>query len=165
LVLYYFSIAFNGVTWYEKHFNAYQQNETIQKAYRARVKELLYNETMKPSFLDFLRIAQPPMKYEEELKELYEKTTTYKDFFNSIPKEERCRLTREWLPTFMEHYLKGVFNNKNWVIDVKKMDGKQNNQSYGGTRKRGGAKRAIKQKYYCPLGKINLTTEKNDMGV
>ena len=68
LVLYYFSIAFNGVTWYEKHFNAYQQDETIQKAYRTRVKEFLNNETMKPPFIDFLRIAQPPMKYVDELQ-------------------------------------------------------------------------------------------------
>jgi hypothetical protein len=163
LVLYYFSIAFNHVTWYEKHFNAYQKNLIIHRAYRARVKELLEKKVMKPSFNDFLRISQPPMKYLDELKILYEKSETYGDFFNSIPKNDRCRLTREWIPTFMEYYLDSVFSNKDWVIDVRKMDEK--NMQYNETRKQGGNRIIKRNKYYCPAGKIRLSFEQKDVGI
>jgi hypothetical protein len=163
LVLYYFSIAFNCVTWYEKHFNAYQQDSMIHGAYRARVKELLKDEKMKPSFNDFLRIAQPPMKYLDELKILYERTGTYGEFFNSIPNEDRCRLVRDWISTFMEHYLNGVFKNTDWVIDVRKMD--KGHDTCDGTRKRGGGTRVKKRRYYLPMGRIRLAYNYKDMGV
>lgn len=163
LVLYYFSIAFNCVTWYEKHFNAYQQDISVHKAYRSCVKELLKEEKMKPLFDDFLRIAQPPMKNLDELKEIYDRTATYGDFFNSIPKENRCRLVREWISTFMEYYLKDVFKNTGWVIDVRKIDEKHE-QCGGGTRKKGGNRATKKNKYYCPIGRIRLSIEHRDTG-
>ncbi len=165
LVLYYFSIAFNCVTWYEKHFNAYQKDLIQHNKYRVLVKDLLKKEKMKPSFNEFLLIAQPPMKYLEELKSLYEKSNTYGEFFSSIPKDDRCRLVRDWLPTFMEHYLKDVFKNTDWVIDVKKMDKKieycSNNNN---TRKKGGNRSIKKNKYYCPLGRVRLSFKDIDMG-
>lgn len=160
--LYYFSIAFNCMTWYEKHFKAYQQDLKQHKEYRARVKELLKDENIKPPFNYFLRIAKPPMRDLEELKLFYDTIKTYGEFFNSIPKEDRCRLVREWLPSFMEHYLKDVFKNTDWVIDVRKMDEKQE-QCGGGTRKKS-CKINTRKKYYCPLGRIKLSFEYKDMG-
>lgn len=159
IALYYFSIAFNGVTWYEKHFNAYQEDLTLHTAYRTRVRELLKDETIKPPFNDFLLIAQPPRLYLDELEALYEKAKTYGDFFKSIPKDDRCRLVREWISRFMEHYLKGVFKNTDWAIDVRKM----NDNQYGGaaTRKKG----VTRSRYYCPEGRIRLSFEPKDMGV
>lgn len=169
LVLYYFSIAFNCVTWYEKHFNAYQRDLSTHRAYRARVKELLNDPLLKPSFDDFLRIAQPSMKHFSELEALYNDTTTYGEFFNSIPKDERCRLVREWISAFMEYYLRGVFKNTDWVIDVRKMNEKRDhcNNNGGVTRKNGGASRTIshrKRKYYCPKGHLRLSFRDIDMG-
>jgi hypothetical protein len=161
VVLYYFSIAFNSITWYEKHFNAYQQDLTVHKAYRKRVNELLYDEKVKPTFNDFLRIAQPPMKYIDELKVFYENSETYGVFFNSIPKADRCRLMREWIPTFMEYYLKGVFKNTDWVINIKKM-GNTMRQS-GGRSKNRTLKR--NSQYYCPIGHVKLSFDKTDIGV
>ena len=160
VVLYYFSIAFNGVTWYEKHFKAYQKDLGMHAAYRAQVKKLLNDDKMKPTFNEFLRIAQPPMRYLDELQTLYETAPTYGQFFSSMPKGDRCRLVREWLPTFMEHYLNGVFKNTDWVIDVRKMD--INNNQYGGTRKKG---HNNKKNYYCPKGRIRLAIEHKDTGV
>lgn len=161
LVLYYFSIAFNGVTWYEKHFNAYQEDISIHRGYRVRVKELLNEEQTKPSFNEFLRIAQPPMKHLDELKQLYEAASTYGEFFNSIPKDDRCRLVREWLPTFMEHYLKGVFKNSDWIIDVRKMDEK-NKSGMNGDRRI--TAKQNKMRYYIPEGRIRLSVEQKDIG-
>lgn len=152
--LYYFSLAFNGITWYEKHFNAYQEDKEIHKEYRKRVKELLKSSDIKPNFDEFLQIATPPKDILNELKILYEKSETYGEFFESIRKEDRCRLVRSWIVQFMEHYLKGVFNNKNWVIDVTKMDDKKENVYYGGTRKKG----RMKKVYYCPKGRINRSS-------
>ncbi len=164
VALYYFSIAFNGITWYEKHFNAYQQDLIVYKAYRERISEILHDTKIKPTFNDFLRIAQPPMKYINELNKLYEEASTYGGFFNSIPKQDRCRLVREWIPTFMEYYLKGLFKNTDWVIDVRKMD----NNSDGNYTKLDNTKknntRKNKVRYYCPIGRVRLTFEKNDMG-
>lgn len=160
VVLYYFSIAFNGVTWYEKHFKAYQQDTKLHKEFRERVDNLLKEPKNKPSFNDFLRIAQPQMNYLNELQDLYEKSITYSEFFNSIPKDDRCRLVREWIPTFMEYYLKGVFKNTDWVIDVRKMDEKDN-----AIRKMGGNRITKKRKYYCPEGRIRLSFEEIDMGI
>jgi hypothetical protein len=62
----------------------------------------------------------------------------------------------------MEHYLKDVFKNKDWVIDVRIMDKKFNKNKYGGTRKK---TNSIKKSYYCPEGKIRLSFEQRDMGV
>jgi hypothetical protein len=162
LILYYFSIAFNCVTWYEKHFNAYQQDLLQHRKYRIRIKELLKKKEMKPSFNEFLLIAQPPMKYIEELKSLYEKNSTYGEFFTSMSKDDRCRLVREWLPTFMEYYLKDVFKNTDWVIDVRKMDEKQ--EQCGGTRKRSRCRSSRNNKYYCPLGRVKLSFKDIDIG-
>jgi len=163
LVLYYFSIAFNCGTWYEKNFNAYQHDIVMHKAYRERVKELLMDKTIKPSFNDFLRIAQPQMKYLEEIKKLYEESETYEEFFNSMPKDDRCRLVRDWITTFMEYYLKGVFKNSDWVIDVEKMD---NTPELCKVRKNGGRRITIKKKkYYYPKEKIRLSLQYHDMGI
>jgi hypothetical protein len=161
IALYYFSIAFNGITWYEKNFNAYQKDITVHKLYRKRIKDLLENSEMKPSFNEFLRIAQPQTKYLNELQLLYDKSITYGNFFNSMQKDDRCRLVRGWLPTFMGYYLDDVFKNSDWIIDVHKMDNTQNMNQYGGTRKKG---QKIKS-YYCPIGCIRLLFEQKDIGV
>lgn len=45
--LYYFSIVFNGQTWYEKYFNAKQNNHDRHGQYRKRVAEFLYDHEYK----------------------------------------------------------------------------------------------------------------------
>lgn len=154
----FFSIAFNHITWYEKHFNAYQKDIKKHRAYRKHVNDLLDKKEMKPDFYEFLRIAQPQVKYLDELQTFYEKTLTYGDFFKSIPNDDRCRLVRDWISTFMTYYLQGVFTNIDWVINVRTMNNVKNG---GGTRKRG---RVNTTKYYCPVGKINLSFEQKDIG-
>jgi hypothetical protein len=150
--LYYFSIAFNGETWYEKHFNARQKNESKHTAYKTKIASLLYSEEMKKSteFIEFLRIAQPPVEIIEELETYYNKSATFSDFFKSIPHIDRCRLVRDWISTFMEHHLRDVFSNKDWVIDIPLLlkGGKRNTK-----------------KYYCPKGRIRHTNTYKNFGV
>jgi hypothetical protein len=115
--LYNLSIAYNGLTWYEKYFGGRQQNLETHAKYRERVKILLHDKATKPeNFNDFIKISRVPPNLWTELFEFYKTTETYSHFFNLIPKPERCRLLRPWIDTFMAHYLKNVFHNSNWIM-------------------------------------------------
>ena len=151
--LYYFSIAFNGETWYEKYFNARQKDRNKHDKYRAKIDNLLYSEELKTntSFLRFFEIAQPPVELIDELEHYYNKSGTFKDFFQSIPKSERCKLTRDWISTFMSYHLKDVFENTNWIIDIPIV-------MNGGSRRK-------TRKYYCPSGRITHNKTYRDYGI
>lgn len=155
--LYYFSMAFNGVTWYEKHFNAKLKNNKKHKIYRETLDKFLNTKEMKPSFEEFRVIASVPVDQIEELQAYYENANTYGDFFNSIPKKDRCRLVQSWIGQFMTRYMGDAFQNYNWMIELPL-------RSSGG----GGSRKS--KKYYCPIGKINrtfkvraITTHKDDV--
>ena len=150
--LYYFSIAFNGKTWYEKYFNARQSDTNKHDKYRATIKNLLYSEELKTktSFMQFLEIAQPPVEIITELEQYYNNSVTFGDFFQMIPKQERCRLVREWIHIFMSHYLKNVFENTNWIIELPIV-------MNGGRRHT--------RKYYCPRGRIAHKMTYKDFGI
>ena len=149
--LYYFSIAFNGETWYEKHFHARQKDMNKHNQYRAKIKEMLYSKELKTNttFLRFLEIAQPPMEVIDELEPYYN-ADTFGNFFQSIPKHDRCRLVRDWISIFMSYHLKGVFSNMDWVIDIP-------------LTKKGGRRNTIK--YYCPKGRIMHNKTCKDFGI
>lgn len=142
LNLAYFSIAYHGGTWYEKNFHAEQENPQQQKAYRDR---LLFLESKKPDFITFLQLAQPPADQIPYLEEKYAKTTTYRTFFQSIPKEDRCRILRPWLDTFMRHYLGDVFHNTGWVIDVQKLPSAQRGGNRGNRAKKNRNRKTLKK--------------------
>jgi len=114
--LYFFSILFNGKTWYEKHFNARLKQDRAHKAYRSKVEQMLTMQ--KPSFDIFLQIINPPLKNIPELKKYYETHNTYGDFFHAIPIQDRCELVRDWITTFMQYYIGDVFSNNNWLIPI-----------------------------------------------
>jgi hypothetical protein len=98
--------------------------------YRERVKILLHDKATKPeNFNDFIKIAHVPSNLWSELFEFYKTTGTYSQFFNSIPKSERCRLLRPWIDTFMAHYLKNVFYNSNWIMPALVIGGKKTRQT------------------------------------
>ena len=150
--LYYFSIAFNGKTWYEKYFNATQKDKNKHDKYRATIKNLLYSEEVKTktSFMQFLEIAQPPVEITNELEQYYNKSVTFGDFFQMMPKQERCRLVREWIHIFMSHYLKDVFESTNWTIELP-------------IAMNGGRRHT--RKYYCPRGRIAHKMTYKDFGI
>jgi len=119
--LYYFSIAFNEKTWYEKHFHARQRDVHRHEAYRKHVNRLLHSEELKTNtpFLAFISIAKVvPTYIYDELEGYYIQAATFGDFFRLMPASERCRLVRDWIETFMSYHLGGVFSNTGWVIDV-----------------------------------------------
>jgi hypothetical protein len=146
--LYYFSIAFNGETWYEKHFNARQKDKIKHDKYKAKINELLYSTQLKnnTSFIQFLQIAKPPIEIIDELEKYYIASNTFGLFFQSIPKQHRCRLVGSWIEQFMKFILKDVFYNENWIIHFPiEMSGGNNKIRNKNNKTR---------KYYCPKGII-----------
>jgi hypothetical protein len=174
--LYYFSIAFNSMTWYEKYFNAYYKTPDKHRVYRKGVEDFLTKKPM--PFIDFLYIAKPSDKIQDKIKSLYESASTYQVFFDSIKDDEQCSYTRDWIATFMEDQLKDIFFNKGWIIDVKQMDIPVNIPARRPSRvkknitQKAGKIRKIKtikncsnnESYYCPKGNINLSRILYDIG-
>ena len=148
--LFYFSLAFNGITWYEKHFNAKLEYDRYQK-YREGVRIILYNKESKMDFEQFLAISTP-QQHEQilELKQYYEKADTYHQFFSSIPQKRRCPLVRNWIHTFMAHVLKDIFQHTDWFIDINTMDASPITGGKRNTRKK--SKKC--DTYYCPNTRI-----------
>ena len=150
--LYFFSIMFNGKTWYEKNFNARLKQDKAHKAYREKVEHVL---TMKlPEFENFLQIINPPLQIIPKLKTYYESNTTYGNFFRAIPVSERCELVRDWITPFMHYYIGDVFTNTNWIIPI---------QSFAGGRKR--TKKNNSQRNTSNKSKYRILRYNNDIGV
>lgn len=150
--LYYFSIAFNGKTWYEQKFNARQKDANKHMAYKEKIDILLHSEDLKTktTFLEFLQTAQPSAEIVSELENYYSTSITFGDFFTSMPKIDRCRLVRGWISTFMSYHLKDVFENMGWIIElpIATKGGKRNTR-----------------KYYCPRGRIIHNKTYKDFGI
>ena len=102
----------------------------------------------KMDFVYFCSIARPPQDIALELEPYFDKSDTIGRFFQNIPKEERCRLVRDWINTFMSQYLQDVIENVNWVIRLP--------MTTGGRKTR---------KYYRPNGKIHFRKPIYDIGV
>lgn len=156
--LYYFSIAFNGQTWYEKYFNAIQKDTHKHRLYKERIHNMLYTKEFKSklSFIDFSIMSQinnPEIM--NEIENYYNNSDTLGDFFTSIPKKDRCRLVRDWITIFMSHHLKDVFSNTDWIIKIPC------------SHTEGGGKRKSRKKYYLPNSKItfNKTYKEKDFGI
>ena len=146
--LYYFSILFNGQTWYEKYFNAKQKDEVRQEQYRKRVAEFLFSPEFKTN-MNFDRFVSLFDKREEDMTELYQyynNTNNFNDFFQSIPKKDRCRLVGPWIEQFMKFILKDVFYNENWIIHFPVKTSGGNNKIRNKNNKT--------KKFYCPKGII-----------
>lgn len=155
--LYFLSIAYNGKTWYEKYFHAVQEDSVKQNAYRSRVDKMLHDPSEKTDYIKFLTITKAPMNIRAELETFFKTSATYSDFFHSIPRKDRCRLLRPWLKEFMNFYLKGVFSNFDWVIQLSSFRG-------GKTRKRRQNMKRKSEKYYCPRGFVRNVNNLTDIG-
>jgi len=137
LNLAYFYIAYHGMTWYEARFNAEMKDKTKYKLYREKLS-FLVNPVVKPTYEKFRSIIGSTIgsvEIDTYLEKIYNKATTYREFFESIPKSKRCDLLYPWLNTFMEHHIRDVYDVKDWVINVNTMDIKK--PIVGGSLKKG----------------------------
>ena len=118
-------IVYHDKTWYEATFNAKMINPERYKKYRKSL-EFLTDPSKKPlSFTDFLQIIGASLESLDKittLEQFYKKTTTYREFFELIPRKERCEVLSGWLNTFMNYYIGKTFDDRGWYIDVNTMD-------------------------------------------
>jgi len=121
LKLAYYSIIYNNKTWYEKHFNARMIDNDKYELYRT-VLYFLDNKDYKVDFNRFIEITRPSLDKIEKLEYYYNKSLTYREFFNNIPYEERCIYLSEWLNEFMNYYLEEIYSDNGWKIDVTNMN-------------------------------------------
>jgi hypothetical protein len=123
LNLAFFHIAYHGSTWYEARFNAKMMDPEKHKKYKKSL-EFLTDPSKKPEFKFFLEIIEN--KHAEDspqlinLEKYYNKSLTYRKFFEAIPKEERCNILYEWLDTFMKYYI--FYDNRDWFIDSRRIN-------------------------------------------
>jgi hypothetical protein len=123
LNLAYLSIAYNGMTWYEKYFNATMIDKNKYAKYKSRLL-FLTEESEKVDFYRFLEIAKPPVEQIPFIKPLYDSSKTYREFFNKIPFNDRCNILFQWLSNFLLFYIQDVYSEKGWVININEMDNK-----------------------------------------
>jgi hypothetical protein len=117
LNLAYLSIAYYGMTWYEKTFKAQMIDEDRFTKYRNAVSFLTDPTVMLP-FATFLQITQPSADQIRLLEEPYVSSRTYREFFNSIPREKRCIALFSWINTFMQQVGAVGHIEKGWYIDA-----------------------------------------------
>jgi hypothetical protein len=88
-----------------------------------------------------------------ELYQYYNNANNFNDFFQSIPKQHRCKLVGSWIEQFMKYILKDVFYNENWIIHFPlEMSG--GNSKIRNKNNKTRNKNNKTRKYYCPKGII-----------
>ena len=55
------------------------------------------------------------------LSKYYSNDKTWIEFFNSIPKNEKCTALYNWLPYFIDPFLEHTYIEKSWYIDIDSM--------------------------------------------
>ena len=137
LSLSYFSIAYNGMTWYESRFNAKMIDPIRYSEYKKSL-DFLTDPSVKLPFERFLEIAQPSLEQIAMIEPIYNSNniSTYRQFFQGIPSIQRCDTLYLWLPSFMKHYIGHTFSEYGWKIDINDMEPRTRGGSRN-TRKKG----------------------------
>jgi len=124
VALYDLSIAFNGKTWFEHYFHARMKDADRHRAYRARVDQLLHSSELKAGipFNEFIYsisvVIGDVYQWVAPLQPSYDASATFGEFFQAMPRADRCRLVRYWISYFMKHHLGDVFSHSGWVLDL-----------------------------------------------
>jgi hypothetical protein len=122
----YFYIAYHGMTWYEARFNAKMKDSERYKAYQNSLTFLI-DPKQKLPFIRFIEIIGGSFSSTERITELekyYIPATTYREFFQNIQPIKRCDMLYGWINTFMEHYIRSIFSDKGWYINILHMESK-----------------------------------------
>lgn len=114
----------SGQTWYEKKFGAYLPPE-YKSDFDARQSQ--FQQRKQTTSWNTLRGYMPvklPMD-EGVMKELFESTQTWYDFFggvmNQIGKENMCGFLALWVSEFMVDFMKFNFASATYLIDIEKV--------------------------------------------
>lgn len=136
--LFYFSIAFNGVTWYEKRCNAKLKSRKLRRKFRQKVEQIMYGKEYKRDTVYNKFCVLCGNIDHVTLQPYYENAETIHDFFTSIPETDRCKLVRTWLTEFMRIHFDTFFGYQKWIMPITQF----------------GGRKTQKNKYYIPSKKI-----------
>lgn len=129
-----YELAFHQSTWYERHFNAKLLTEEVNQAY-LKAKEGF--SLPKPEYYDFQNKS-----LNELLMPIYEKTKTWKEFFDEIYKiENKCRIMFPWYIGAVAKAMGGLScSNQTRIIDIYTLPSIEYKEvklgSRGGTRRK-----------------------------
>ena len=130
-----FSIAYNGMTWYEARFNAKMIDDEAYTKYKKSL-EFLTDPKAKLPFERFLEISQPSLEQIAILEPIYSRSATYRQMFEEIPDAIRCDTLYMWISSFMKHYIGHTFSEKGWKIDINDMEPRKQRGQRGGKKTR-----------------------------
>lgn len=97
------SIALRGKTWYETHFNAFIKDTDKRELYNESLKNL--NHAQKHDFETFAAINFLTRSQYDYLKPIYETSTSWREFFNRIPKQKQCEALYNWLSDYIDKHI------------------------------------------------------------
>ncbi len=137
--LFYFSMAFNEQTWYEKYFGARLNTESKHDRYKQRLHNVLHTPELKPTY----RFLQQKVMINPEImnETTYNTFSTLGEVFQSIPKQQRCDNASNWIVGIMEILMKSYVKNSDWIIPMV-----TSTITYGGKRSHS----HVTRRYYCP---------------
>ena len=113
-----FSFVFYGQTWYEKKFGAMLVDVGKRTAYM-NMKCRLSNPSYKPATYDF----RGNKSLQDMLQPLFEKTTTWEEFFGIISEtygKNKCHIVYPWLDDVLRKYIfknNFVFMGDKWIFN------------------------------------------------
>jgi hypothetical protein len=115
-------LAFFGKTWYELHFGAVPITKDAE-LYKTS-KSLFLNKSAKQNtdwFKQLLRRSNTEHVYHTSLLEIYEKTDTYREFFDELKifydRSTLCVASRAWVHQFMTREIFNI-SAQSWKIDL-----------------------------------------------
>jgi hypothetical protein len=117
-----YSVIYNNMTYYEAYYNATMKDAEKYKAYREAL-HFLDDPSQKPDFHNFLRIIIATSESIFGLEKYYNSAKTYREFFDSIPLNERYELLGGWLEYFIRYYLPMLYHSV-WTIRIDDMEQK-----------------------------------------
>ena len=120
------SILDRNKTWYEHHFQAFLKESDVRDAYTQGLKKL---DGPLPSSFDELKrkVSLLPVQ-SAYLEPLFNKSTTWREFFLSVPKMQRCEYLY-WAPAFIDRIIGFHIRDFLWMIHIGS-PGQRTNRDY-----------------------------------
>lgn len=114
-------------TWYEKNFGAELESEKDRDSYLILKNNwnISHNKIPTNDFIIYLKNWNISNETIDILSSIYEKTSTYKEFFDTLfeleGKNKSCILLQHWLDQFMNVVLHFGLYNRTWRIPTEKI--------------------------------------------
>jgi hypothetical protein len=128
--LYYFSLAKYGKTWYQRNLDATPQRTSYVQSIANM--NTTFNGPKQTSFSEFwkehiapnskkIRIRESLLR--ETLENIYDTSTTLREFIHRLDSQFDCIIFDEWLADLVEAHCTIPFNQAKWVVHVNTVNG------------------------------------------